>query len=73
VTFPAYEGTTTGLRSATDWWREQSLISLLRLTGERAAALPPLEPAIATPAPSRRTRTARDYLNPNEEVQPWRL
>jgi HK97 family phage prohead protease len=75
VTFPAYEGTTTGLRSATDWWHEQHLLGLLeRLGEERAAALPPREPAAATPAPSRSTRTARDYLNPSEEVlPPWRL
>lgn len=42
VTFPAYEGATAGLRSATDWWAEHSVAEVIRkLSGDadRAAAL----------------------------------
>jgi HK97 family phage prohead protease len=74
VTFPAYEGATAGLRSATDWWLEQSLLGLISsLSGERAAALPTEEQKTASPQQSRRTRPARDYLDTRKEAQPWRL
>jgi HK97 family phage prohead protease len=79
VTFPAYEGATAGLRSATDWWREQSLRSQLEaFVGERAAALesepepePESEPEPEPEPSSRRTRV--DHLNVREEAKPWRL
>lgn len=82
VTFPAYEGASAGLRSATDWWWEQNLVSALEvLTGTRAAALesepepepepdPPEDEPV--PAASRSTRS-RDYLRPRKERRSWEL
>lgn len=77
VTFPAYEGASAGLRSATDWWVEQSLRSQIEVfAGNRAAALEPVVVTSASPnftEPSRSTRSPRDFLAPEEPRKSWEL
>jgi HK97 family phage prohead protease len=77
VTFPAYEGSTAGLRSATDWYVEQALRNQLELlVTKRDSTLEEpqhsqVEAPIVTPEPSRSTRV--DHLSTIKEDAPWRL
>lgn len=76
VTFPAYAGASSGLRSATDWWLEQNLLGTIDVLAGRAAALEEpaeVEATDATPV-SRSTRATRTYLQtPRKERRPWEL
>lgn len=75
VTFPAYEGATAGLRSATDWWRAHDLMSQFEALRDGAAALAveASENFTVTPESSRRTRDQRDYLKSRKPRKSWEL
>lgn len=81
VTFPAYAGSTAGLRSATDWYVEQALRNQLEMLVKRDTTLE--EPqhseadeqgggaAVVAVKTSRSTRV--DHLSTRKEDAPWRL
>lgn len=73
VTFGAYAEATAGVRSATDWWLEQQVLSTLNTLKNGAAALDEEEPAEVTPVPTSRSTRGRDYLQPRKEKRPWEL
>lgn len=65
VTFPAYEGATAGLRSATDWWFENNVAEVIRkLSGEdRAAALAAAAEDVEVKLPDFPAEEVHDYLS----------